>query len=823
MSHESGQNVSAESALAAEQETQFMFQPPVVVAPGGVARAGGPLPTVLGYNLLGEVGRGGFGVVYRAEQTGLKRVVALKVLRGGAVADDAEVARFRAEAQAVARLQHPHIVQVYEVGECAAGDGGTLPFFALEYVEGGTLGDRLDGTPQPPREAALLIEKLARAVHHAHEQGILHRDLKPTNILMTTDCTPKITDFGLAKRIDGEGQSASGAIVGTPCYMAPEQASGRKQRATPAVDVYSLGSIFYEMLTGRPPFRAATALETVVQVVNDDAVSVRRLNPAVPRDLATICRKCLSKEPSRRYATAAALADDLRRYLDGVPILARPATRTERVWRWCRREPWVAGLAAGLAVVVIASLAALTALYLRAEDRREAAEVAQANATRAETEARQQAAIAAGREKAEAAVKRYLVQNFLSRARPHVARNRGITFEEVLDKAALQIGDDFKDQPALEAQLRHEFGTTSQSLANYPVAESHLRRAVQLRRDLLGPDDPDSLDSRCALASVLLDQNKLSEAEPLVKACLEDCRRVLPPGHDAMFSAEANAVKLAGMKGEADKALAASRHLADNPATRQSPELLAVAKTLRTMADIYRQGGTPEEVGAKAEAALRSLHKEFVESPALGPSQPATLSVAHMLGEILLQRGKPAEAEPVLRQCWEGRSRVLGPDHPESWKSLSMLIPCLLDQGKSSAAEKVLRPEYERRVKSAKPDLAWADFLALYGWTLTLAANPSEAEPVLRECKDIRRKVLNPNDWLIANVDSLIGVCLRMRGQFVEAEPLLLDSYAALAKARGAPPDRVRQARERIVKLYEEWGKNDLADKWRAPGKPPVK
>src|SRR5438128_8375097 len=215
----SGERSSAESLSAdQEKETQFLFPPPEVVSPGSIGRTAGPLPTVPGYTLLSELGRGGFGVVYRAEQTGLKRLVALKVIRAGAVADDAEVERFRAEAQAVARLQHPHVVQVYEVGECSAGDGGSLPYFALEYVEGGTLADRLTGTPQPPREAALLIETLARAVHHAHEQGILHRDLKPTNILLTADGLPKVTDFGLAKRMDAEaGHSGSGAIIGTPC------------------------------------------------------------------------------------------------------------------------------------------------------------------------------------------------------------------------------------------------------------------------------------------------------------------------------------------------------------------------------------------------------------------------------------------------------------------------------------------------------------------------------------------------------------------------------------------------------------------------------
>jgi serine/threonine-protein kinase len=257
------------------------------------------------------------GVVYQARQTKLGRVVALKMILSGAHAGADELARFRREAEAIARLQHPNIVQIYEIGE-----RGGLPYFSLEFCGGGSLEKKLDGTPLPPREAAALVETLARAMHAAHEKGVIHRDLKPANVLLVEDGTPKITDFGLAKKLDEAGQTASGALLGTPSYMAPEQAAGSKQ-LSPAVDIYGLGALLYELLTGRPPFRAETPLDTVLQVLERHPAPPRLLNPNVDRDLQTICLKCLEKDPRRRYGSAKALAEDLERYLAGEPITAR--------------------------------------------------------------------------------------------------------------------------------------------------------------------------------------------------------------------------------------------------------------------------------------------------------------------------------------------------------------------------------------------------------------------------------------------------------------------------------------------------------------------
>ncbi len=315
----------------------------------------GELPLVPGYDVQSELGRGGVGVVYRAWHVRLNRAVALKMLLAGEFAIPEEVARFSREAQVVAGLRHPNIVHVYDVGDLHG-----RPYFTMELVEGETLARKLAGPPLSAADAARMIATLARAMHVAHEGGVVHRDLKPSNVLMTADGTPKITDFGLARRLDAASVlTRSGATVGTPSYMAPEQAQGRTHAIGPAVDVYALGAILYEMLTGRPPFRAETPLETQMQVVTQDPVTPSRLNAKVGRDLETICLKCLEKDPSRRYDSAAALADDLDRFARAEPIHARPIGRALRLLKWTRRRPAKASFAAGSALLGVAIFAAL--------------------------------------------------------------------------------------------------------------------------------------------------------------------------------------------------------------------------------------------------------------------------------------------------------------------------------------------------------------------------------------------------------------------------------------------------------------------------------
>jgi WD40 repeat protein len=378
---------------------------------------------ILGYEILGELGRGGMGVVYKARQVELNRIVALKMILAGGHAAEADLERFRREAEAVARLQHPNIVQIYEIGMHQG-----KPFTALEYCGGGSLEESLRGLPQPPRESARLVETLARAMYAVHGQQIVHRDLKPANVLLaggnhrdteaqrrqeenvaekkdnsspsssdlcvsvplwfnSSSFTPKITDFGIAKKLDEVGRTQTGAILGTAGYMAPEQAGGKVREIGPAVDVYALGAILYEMLTGRPPFQAATVLDTLRHVVETEPVPPSRLVGRLPRDLETIVLKCLEKHPSRRYAGACDLADDLERFLAGKPIVARPVGAVEHALKWARRSPAVAALAAAVALVTVVGFALVTWKWLDADGQRKAAEEASAQWRDAENRA----------------------------------------------------------------------------------------------------------------------------------------------------------------------------------------------------------------------------------------------------------------------------------------------------------------------------------------------------------------------------------------------------------------------------------------------------
>jgi serine/threonine-protein kinase len=486
-------------------------------------------PRLPGLVLIEVLGSGGMGVVFKARQVALGRDVAVKLLRDAHLDCSGHRERFLQEARAVARLQHPHLVQVYDFGEVSEVDGATSrPYLVMEYVAGGSLADRLRGPPLPPADVARLVETLAEAIHYAHQQGVVHRDLKPANILLvghresevgsgetgeeTRDPRlttprpllpfPKITDFGLAKFLSGSALTHTGDVIGTPGYMAPEQAAGRPGAVTAAVDVYGLGAILYEALTGRPPFLAETTEATLLQVKAEDPVPPRRLQPTVPRDLNTICMKCLRKEPGRRYATAQDLSDDLRRFRAGEPIRARPVGDWERAVRWCRREP---ALASALAALVVVFLAGLSGVLWQWQSARHHAAKSEQNA---DNYRRERDAVLREQDRAELHLREALKRvDRLTQVGRDLLQRPGLykLGKEVMDDALSyyvvilpQEGDD----PRLRleaARLYHQVGHIQHSLGRWAKAFEAYRQEARLLAGLSAAE-PANLGLRHELA-----------------------------------------------------------------------------------------------------------------------------------------------------------------------------------------------------------------------------------------------------------------------------------------------------------------------------------
>ena len=448
--------------------------------PEGVTTPGLERFIAPGFKILGELGRGGMGAVYKAWQVRLKRVVALKVIRADAYADIGAAARFQAEAEAAARLQHPNIVPVFEVGEHEG-----MGYLVLEYEAGGGLDRRLAGMLQDPNDSAVLIETLARAIHYAHQNGIVHRDLKPANVLLTEDGIPKISDFGLAKLLERDDRLTQvGDILGTPSYMAPEQIRGSSDGITPATDVYALGAILYEMLTGRPPFKGTTPLSTMEQVSSIEPLSPGKLQRHTPRDLDIISLKCLQKDPHRRYATALELADDLRRFLNRQPILARRTPAWERAWKWARRRPSAA--TAILSIVCAIMLILGGALYHNARLRvavrtAQAAEQASRNNEQGALEQRN-LAIQAFKELVYG-VQEKLAQTPATRAVRGALLDTAITGLEQISRSTAGSPPDLS-----QAVAHQKLGDMYRVIGRYADASGHYATSRKLAEDLLALD-----------------------------------------------------------------------------------------------------------------------------------------------------------------------------------------------------------------------------------------------------------------------------------------------------------------------------------------------
>jgi tetratricopeptide (TPR) repeat protein/tRNA A-37 threonylcarbamoyl transferase component Bud32 len=777
-------------------------------------------PELADYEILGELGRGGMGVVYQARHRKLDRVVALKVILAGAYAGSAELARFLAEAQAVARLQHPNIVQVFEWGEHQQ-----VPYLALEFVSGGSLAERVRQAPLPPTKAAECVEQLARAVGCAHAAGIIHRDLKPENVLLTADGTPKVADFGLAKRVEtGEPQAAApgaadltrpGSIVGTPNYMAPEQARGGRGGVGPAADIYSLGAILYRLLSGRPPFQAASVMDTLWQVLHKEPVALGSLQPGVPRDLETICLKCLEKEPARRYDSAVALADDLRRFRAGESILARPVGRAERLWKWARRRPAVAALSVALVAAVALGFALVTWKWL---DERAARADAEASGQR-EREAKELAQV----KEAEALAQRDLALRYFNKAQ-----------EAVNQLTLISESDDFlRSEPRLEhlrKRLLDEALAYYQAFLKDKSSDPTVRLATAIANVRIG--------------DLLAEQGDKAAAEHAYRdglAILEQLAAAQPGNAGARQGAAAGCSKLgllllrADRKVEAETVLKRSLDLygalvEKDQANANYQDGLANAR--HNLAGLFRVTGRLSEAEAEFGRALQLREKLCDANPRSAEYAAGLAVTCNNLGLLLEATDRPKEAEKLYRRAVDLYDRLVRSLPRHAWHRADLAMSCtnlgqlLARTGGLEDAEGLLRRALALRERLADdfPKVApFLDGLAsscnALGLFLDENGNKDEVEKLYRRAVVLREKLVEDFPTVADYRESLALACNNLAGTLEatdrsEAERLYHRAGELLEKlARDSPT--VPHYRSKLAATCDNLGQLLRRD-WRA-------
>jgi serine/threonine protein kinase/tetratricopeptide (TPR) repeat protein len=814
-------------------------------------------PEVPGYEILSELGRGGMGVVFEARQVGLNRLVAVKVLHPGAGLRPELRARFRAEAETIARLRHPNILQIHEVGESSAG-----PFLSMEMVDGQNLAHWQAGAPQPARDAARLVETLAVATQYAHDQGIIHRDLKPANILLSgfgirgsefgpstgisnsepRTLVPKIADFGLAKWLDREGgPTVSGAVLGTPSYMPPEQAAGLHAAIGPAADVYSLGAILYELLTGRPPFKAETAVETTLQVINDEPVPPGRLRPNLPRDLETICLKCLRKSPRDRYSTAGELAEDLRRFLDGRPIVARPVGPIGRFSRWCRRNPLVAGLTATLAVLIPSALVMVSILYWRGDQQRRSAEAnaRQAAADAARADAKSELARATVDEMLAALALKLTNTTDIAKVRREMCE-RALTLYQRF--AAEQDGDSMPVRFGL-AKSFTQLGLTDSGSGRFAEARESFNRSIELL-DGLARDHPDDLlvrrDLTLAVGGLGRVLSRLGDhrgAAAAYRRTIDVAERTLDASPSDSIAEISYSDALEGLavclrqEGQTEEALTVVREAVDRSRRHAATgdvgarlglgQRLVVLGTILTDLQRWPEAADVDKEGVTTFESLNKADPSNVRyREGLGLS-------AMNLGIVLLRINRPTESIAALQKGLAVQS-ALASDFPDNLhyrfaaaQAHTNLGGTMINRGdpvtglrEMSAAIPVLEklvadapavPEYAAGLAAAYSNIGASLFKsrtaeALTNFDKAMAVFESRNGSLLATAETRRNYARTSRNraftlWLIGRFPETAAACEKAEGLSAPAERLPLIILRAKAHARaGNPTEAVRVA-----------------------------
>jgi tetratricopeptide (TPR) repeat protein len=732
------------------------------------------------YEIIEELGRGGMGRVFAARQSGLGRIVALKVLpTGGGAAAELEL-RFLREAQTVARLRHPHIIAIHDSGRTA-----NHVYFSMDYIEGGDLARRLREQPFTPRAAAALVEKIAGALAYAHAEGVLHRDLKPSNVLLDGD-EPCLADFGLAAQLEAGGDltTASG-VLGTPHYLAPEALHGGSAALSVASDLYALGVVLYEMLTGRTPFAGVSPAELAALIDRTEPPAPRLLAPAVPLDLETICLKCLERDPGRRYTGAALLAEDLRRFLAGEPILARPPGRLDMLLKYSRRHRAVFAAVGAATLTLLAATAVSTWLAVRA--------------IRAEKRAATEAAISR-------AESEFLQNDLLAQASPEEQPDRDLKLRTVLDRAAKKIDGRFPDQPLVEAALRVTLAATYESLGEYDLEQPQLERALALRRQAFGPRDPRTLKVMSALTLDLQHRAKYREAETLGAETLKLQKEVLGPEHaDTLESANTLALvyQYAGKYPAAlalfEDTLARRQHVLGS----QHPDTL---ETISCLAVVLRIQGQL----ARAESLERSVVAVRQRTP--GPEHPATLRAMNELASIFYVEGKFAEAEAAFLHSLDTTRRVMGVESPDTLTLMNNLALTLQAEGKLAQAEAMFTEvvAVSRRIRGPEHPGTLNSMLNL-ALTLQSQEDYAGAEKLYLETWTLMKRVLGAEHNTTLSAQVSFALTYGLEGKFTEAEAMIAPALSSSRRSLGPEHPTTIAAMNGQAMIDQEEGRLDEA------------
>lgn len=769
-------------------------------------------PRILGdFRVIRKIGSGGMASVYEAEQISLKRRVALKILPSHLSYSDEAVVKFRREAEAAGRQSHPGIVSVFAVGK----EKG-VHYIAQELVDDGrTLADWLEDVRQggaPPigyfREVAGIVRELAGAFQFAHDTGVIHRDIKPTNILLSGDDRPKVTDFGLAKVEGALALSRTGDFAGTPYYMSPEQAMSRRIGIDHKTDIFSLGVTFYELLTLERPFQGETSQEVLRKIVLIDPRNPRKVNPRVPNDLAVICIKAMEKRPESRYATMTEFGEDIERFLQGETILARPAGFAKKFVRRLQRNPLVSG-AVGVALL---SLLALV-LYMLWSYPQLVASEKKAREECAKRAASERKALEE-RDKAEA-INQFML-GFFSLPYPGLD-GRDVRVVDALERAVLDIDISFFDKPDINASLRHTIGKILHSLGRFNEAEPLLRAALEASIRRRGANDETTLERQGNLAAALLHLGRYDEAEKLCREAVAAWLRLESKNNPAAALRTQNLLgDILLNRGRFDEAGKLLIETLEAQIRIKGEDDRDTISTMNSLALSF------ESRNRLADAAA-CYRKCFDASTRIhGEEQIVTLLAKANLAFVLGKMGQYDEAETMLLETLEGQERLLGTTHAQTIITMNNLAFLYQAQGRFAAAEALFARALEAHGREHGDEENQR--------TLTLRANlaamhakqdrPVEGERLFREALEGRRRLLGDNhpDTIVTLFS--LGNLLCDQGKFSEAEPLLLE---ALEHLEGRPDDGsglIERTRALLVELYEEWGKPDKAAEYADPAAP---